>query len=73
MNPSLFCQNILLYTQESFSNYRPGAYHQVNLGDRFDIGRYEIHHKLGWGGFSTVWLAKDRVSVSPAPWVSAYL
>ncbi|KAJ6027408.1 uncharacterized protein N7446_003998 [Penicillium canescens] len=37
------------------------GYHPVNIGDTFKNGRYKIHHKLGWGGFSTVWLAKDRV------------
>ncbi|KAJ5684510.1 uncharacterized protein N7477_000855, partial [Penicillium maclennaniae] len=50
----------LLYTQESLSRYQSGGYHPVNLGDTFEDDRYKIHHKLGWGGFSTVWLAKDR-------------
>jgi serine/threonine-protein kinase SRPK3 len=40
--------------------YRPGGYHPVCLGDTFKGGRYKVHHKLGWGGFSTVWLAKDK-------------
>ncbi|KAF4764700.1 hypothetical protein HAV15_000964 [Penicillium sp. str.  len=60
MDLSQYCQNNLLYTQESLSKYQPGGYHPVNLGDTFDNDRYKIHHKLGWGGFSTVWLAKDR-------------
>ncbi|CAG8901418.1 unnamed protein product [Penicillium egyptiacum] len=60
MDLSAFCQNNLLYTQESLSRYKPGGYHPVTLGDTFKHGRYEIHHKLGYGGFSTVWLAKDR-------------
>ncbi|KAL4807908.1 kinase-like domain-containing protein [Aspergillus unguis] len=60
MDLSLYCQNNLLYTQEALSKYRPGGYHPVTLGDTFENGRYQIHHKLGWGGFSTVWLAKDR-------------
>lgn len=57
---SVYEQNNLLYSQEKLSKYRPGGYHPVSLGDTFKDGRYEIHHKLGWGGFSTVWLAHDK-------------
>ncbi|RDK36420.1 kinase-like protein [Aspergillus phoenicis ATCC 13157] len=57
---SIYEQNNLLYSQEKLSSYGPGGYHPVSLGDIFKDGRYEIHHKLGWGGFSTVWLANDR-------------
>lgn len=57
---SIYCPSLLLHTQESFSKYRPGGYHPVNLGDAFKNNRYEVHHKLGWGVFSTVWLAFDR-------------
>ncbi|RAK92428.1 kinase-like protein [Aspergillus costaricaensis CBS 115574] len=64
---SMYEQHNLLYTQERLSKYRPGGYHPVCLGDTFKNGRYEIHHKLGWGGFSTVWLAKDR---EKEQWVS---
>ncbi|CAG8280143.1 unnamed protein product [Penicillium salamii] len=60
MDLSLYSQSNLLYTQESLSKYQPGGYHPVNLGDTFENDRYKIYHKLGWGGFSTVWLAKDR-------------
>ena len=31
----------------------------VHLGDQYDHGRYHIFHKLGSGGFSIVWLARD--------------
>ena len=54
----------LLHTQENLIKYLPGGYHPVHLGDNFKDGRYQIHHKLGWGGFSTVWLAKDRMYVN---------
>ncbi|KAH6637133.1 kinase-like domain-containing protein [Chaetomium tenue] len=44
---------------ESLYNYRPGGFHPVNLGDTLQDGRYVVRHKLGYGGFSTVWLARD--------------
>jgi serine/threonine protein kinase len=39
--------------------YGPGGYHPVDLGDILHNGRYQIIHRLGHGGFSTVWLAVD--------------
>lgn len=56
---SIYNDSDLLYNQEEMSKYRPGGFHPVCLGDTFKNGRYKIHHKLGWGGYSTVWLAKD--------------
>lgn len=53
----------LLYNQEKLESYRPGGYHPVTLGDTFKDDRYEVVHKLGWGGFSTVWLARDLLFV----------
>jgi len=41
-------------------NYRPGGFHPVHLGDVFKNDRYLVIHKLGHGGFATVWLARDR-------------
>ena len=57
---SIYHQSNLLYFEEKIAKYQPGGYHPVCLGDTFKDGRYKIHHKLGWGGFSTVWLARDR-------------
>ncbi|KAL4967430.1 kinase-like protein [Aspergillus stella-maris] len=57
---SIYRQNTLLYSQEALSRYQPGGYHPVSLGDTFQDGRYRVHHKLGWGGFSTVWLVHDK-------------
>lgn len=58
---SVYRQCDLLYNQEKLSRYRPGGYHPVRLGDTFKDSRYEVHHKLGWGSSSTVWLADDRM------------
>ena len=45
---------------EKVELYRPGGYHPVSLGDTLKSRRYEIIHKLGYGGFATVWLARDN-------------
>jgi hypothetical protein len=45
---------------EDLVQYCSGGYHPVHLNDRFKNGRYEILHKLGFGSFSTVWLARDN-------------
>lgn len=44
---------------EPLERYREGGYHPTHLGDLFKHGRYKIIHKLGWGAYATVWLAKD--------------
>lgn len=51
---------------EPVMEYRKGGYHPTHLGDTFNDGRYKIMHKLGWGSYSTVWLAKDLVLVYSA-------
>jgi len=38
--------------------YTPFRYHPVRFGECFNQ-RYEILGKLGWGQYSTVWLAND--------------
>ena len=47
-------------SDEGSDGYRVGGYHPVSVGERYGPnGRYVIEEKLGWGHFSTVWLALD--------------
>jgi serine/threonine protein kinase len=48
-------------SEEDPRDYRRGGYHPIQLGDSYSSNRYKILQKLGWGHFSTVWLAKDSV------------
>lgn len=43
---------------EDVEQYIPGGYHPVDIGDIICAGKtkYEVVHKLGHGGCSTVWL-----------------
>jgi len=43
---------------EDIEGYQVGGYHPVTIGDIVG-GQYKIIHKLGFGGFATVWLARD--------------
>ena len=45
--------------EEDWEDYTKGGYHPVHIGDAFSDGRYIVVRKLGWGHFSTVWLARD--------------
>jgi hypothetical protein len=47
---------------EGFESYRKGGYHAVRVADHFSGGRYIAQRKLGWGQFSTVWLAYDTTT-----------
>ncbi|EIN11905.1 kinase-like protein [Punctularia strigosozonata HHB-11173 SS5] len=44
---------------ENTEEYRPGGFHPIAIGDCYANGRYRVLHKLGHGGSSTVWLARD--------------
>ncbi|KAJ7433570.1 hypothetical protein B0H11DRAFT_1618964, partial [Mycena galericulata] len=49
---------------ESSQSYAPGGLCPIKLGDSIGPGtppRYRILFKLGFGSFSTVWLAHDSV------------
>lgn len=52
------------YPSEWVETYRPGRLHPVNLGDTFKDGQYRVIRKLGYGSFSTVWLARDTRSAT---------
>ncbi|KAJ4328830.1 hypothetical protein N0V84_000617 [Fusarium piperis] len=52
---------------EEVERYEVGGFHPVHLGDLFDEGRYRVVHKLGAGGFATIWLARDLLELS---WVA---
>ena len=45
---------------EPLEKYRPGGYHPIMVGDILH-DRYRIVDKLGFGGYSTVWLAQDTL------------
>ncbi|CAM8894736.1 unnamed protein product [Rhodiola kirilowii] len=46
---------------EGTDDYKRGGYHAVRIGDTFKNGCYVVQSKLGWGHFSTVWLAWDTL------------
>ena len=48
---------------EDTQKYVVGGYHPVNIGDWLGSGdkRYQVIHKLGSGGFATVWWAQSSV------------
>ncbi|PBK68016.1 kinase-like protein [Armillaria solidipes] len=46
--------------EENQNRYQPGGYHPTQVGDKYASGRYTITGKLGWGEYSTVWLARDN-------------
>ncbi|KAK2792243.1 hypothetical protein FQN52_003720 [Onygenales sp. PD_12] len=43
---------------ENLEKYEPGGYHPIMIGDTLQE-RYKVVDKLGFGGYSTVWLARD--------------
>ncbi|PUZ71999.1 hypothetical protein GQ55_2G358200 [Panicum hallii var. hallii] len=62
LSPSLSGDDVEVEEEEEdegVDGYRKGGYHAVRPGDQFAAGRYVAQRKLGWGNFSTVWLAFD--------------
>jgi hypothetical protein len=46
--------------EETFPDYLAARYYPVRIGEVF-VSRYQVVGKLGYGAFSTVWLARDLV------------
>lgn len=49
------------FTNQVENLYRFRGFHPVHLGDGYKENRYLVIHKLGHGGFATVWLGRDQV------------
>lgn len=49
----------LIEDVEDLDSYRVGGYCPLEIGDRLNCGRYQLVDKLGYGGYSTTWLARD--------------
>ncbi len=49
-----------LVEEETIRCYNPSQYYPVTIGQDFHE-RYVTAVKLGCGGYSTVWLCKDKV------------
>ena len=47
---------------ENLEKYCPGGLHPVHIRDKIADGKYEVIHKLGCGGWSTIWLARVHQS-----------
>ncbi|GAA5899728.1 hypothetical protein JCM6882_005423 [Rhodosporidiobolus microsporus] len=58
---SISFESVFTDEEEKLSDYEAGGYHPVRIGDVYGPNdRYVIVRKLGWGHFSTVWLARDK-------------
>jgi hypothetical protein len=49
-----------IFGLELLNDCEPGRFHPVALDDILSYGRYQIAHKLGFGGFGVVWLGRDH-------------
>ncbi|KAI1185293.1 kinase-like domain-containing protein [Nemania serpens] len=52
-------RHVRTFDEEDPSRYFPGGYHPVRIGDEFHNGKYRVIRKLGYGLYSTVWLARN--------------
>ncbi|VDB86861.1 unnamed protein product [Peniophora sp. CBMAI 1063] len=55
---------VTVYPTESILSYYPGGFHPVTMGTIISSAktRYHVVHKLGHGGYATVWLVQDLSS-----------
>lgn len=51
---------------EKLHGYRPGGYYPIHLQDELHNGQYRVIHKLGHGGYATVWLCRDQHVDTPS-------
>ncbi|KAF7712438.1 Protein kinase domain-containing protein [Penicillium ucsense] len=58
-NKTRFPLYLFIEEVEPLEQYQPGGYHPVKIGDHFH-SRYRVIHKLGYGSYSTIWLARDE-------------
>lgn len=56
--PDVTPQYAYIEDAEKLQYYSPGGLHPVTIGDQL-ASRYTVVHKLGFGTFSTTWLARD--------------
>jgi serine/threonine protein kinase len=54
-------QYVPLEGAEKLERYCPGGFHTVSINDVLH-DKYPIVHKLGFGGYSTTWLARDQTA-----------
>ncbi|OBA24303.1 kinase-like protein [Metschnikowia bicuspidata var. bicuspidata NRRL YB-4993] len=52
--------NVNPENEEDLKDYVPGGYHTCFIGETYKNNKYTLVRKLGWGHFSTVWLARDN-------------
>lgn len=56
---------------ERIYDYGPDGYHPVHLGDVYGNDEpYRVIHKLGSGGFATVWLCQDTQATGATQYVA---
>ncbi|KID64222.1 protein kinase domain-containing protein, partial [Metarhizium hybridum] len=67
--PFQYCQPRMPYV-EDVERYAPGGYHPVDIGDTICNGEraYEVIHKLGHGGFSTVCTSERSSALGIRTW-----
>ena len=54
-----FVKLLSTLSEESIARYCKGGYHPVRIDNLFNRDKYRIVSKLGYGVYSTVWLAFD--------------
>jgi hypothetical protein len=65
LRPDCACCSKMMIGAEPLSGYKCGGYHPVHLGDKLYGDRFTILHKLGWGSYATIWLARDSAVLEP--------